>query len=79
MSQLIKNIAWTCLIIGGVIIPIGVFQWFFETGSVNVVDMRGCVLREFKENPEIKTKIIEKMLYAGWSNEMVSYSFDCFQ
>ena len=75
MKKLIENMAYWCLAIGIVFVVLAGWNWVKDTGSVNVVDLRGCVLPQYYKN---RVQIENIMKMQGYSEEMVSLSFNCY-
>jgi hypothetical protein len=74
--MVLHNIAIACLIIAGVVIVAGLSSYIFSpAGGVNVVNLRGCVLPQYQAN---KTEIMTEMQMRGWTDEMISQSFNCY-
>jgi hypothetical protein len=73
--SLINKIATFGMFIAGLLLALALGDWIFSTGSVNVVDLSGCVTNEYKP---YKGEIIKAMRAQSWSDEMISQSFDCY-
>lgn len=72
---MIKNIAWSCFTIGFFVIIVAGWNWLFNTDSVNVVDLRGCVYPQYFGD---KAQIENIMKMRGYSDDEIDYAFKCY-